>query len=53
MFSKEIVTVHDLHNKGTEGNENITSFNVIENNNGYAPGNYAPGNYSKKSPPLS
>ena len=50
MFSEEIVTVHDLHNKETKGNKNITSLNDNNKQAAYAPGIYARGNYSKKDP---
>ena len=53
MFSEEIVPVHDLHNKETKGNKNITSYNLNNNQEAYAPGYYTQGDYSKKDTPLS
>ena len=53
MFSEEIVPKDDLYNKGTEGNKNITSYNLNNNQEAYAPGDYTQGDYSKKDTPLS
>jgi hypothetical protein len=53
MFSKEIVSMDDLLNEGTEGNKNFTSLNDNKNHATYAPGIYKKGNYSNEEPPLS
>lgn len=44
MFPKEIVTVHDLLNEGTERNKNFTSYNLNKNQEAYAPINNFRGN---------